>query len=190
MPQTQTSWPFIPAKWRTIVPLKRTIRVIVIHCMEAPEKGQTAENVGRYFQRGEARASAHIGVDADSVVRYVADNDVAWAAPGVNNDGIHIELAGLSSQTAEDWQDRFSTLMLERAADVVAGYCLKYDIPVDHLSSQELKDRKKGIIGHRDATAVYKPNAGHSDPGPFFPWIFFLARVKFYVAVRLKPLTE
>lgn len=173
-------WPFIQAKWHTKLIKHRDVRVIVIHCMEAPEKGQTAENVGLYFKRGESRASAHVGVDSDSVVQYVRDNDIAWAAPGVNNDGIHIELAGRSSQTRQEWQDPYSTLMLDRAANVTAQYCLKYGVLPKHLTQTQLAARQMGIIGHFQATALYKPNAGHTDPGPEFPWVFFIERVGFH----------
>jgi N-acetyl-anhydromuramyl-L-alanine amidase AmpD len=172
--------PLIPAKWQTVITTPRDIRLIVIHCMESPEKIDTAENVGLYFQRGESRASAHVGVDSDSVVQYVPDNNVAWAAPGVNSDGIHIELAGMSNQTVKEWQDPYSVLMLDRAADVAAQYCQKYSLPPVHLTNAELSNRHKGIIGHAQATAIYKPNQGHQDPGPLFPWNFFIQRVAHY----------
>lgn len=174
-------WPYVPAKWRTELTVKpRRVRLVVMHCMEAPEKPNTAENVGLFFKRGESRSSAHIGVDSDSTVQYVKDNDVAWAAPGVNNDGIHIEMAGMSAQSLREWTDQYSTLMIERAANAAAQYCVKYDLPPLHLTNEQLKAGKKGIIGHYQATAMYKPNNGHTDPGKNFPWAFFMARVTFY----------
>lgn len=178
------AWINIPAKWQTPIVTTRDIRLIVIHCMENPEKPHTAEYVGLFFQRGESRASAHVGVDANSVVQYVRDNDVAWAARGVNNDGIHIEMAGMSTQNAQQWSDPYSSLMLERAADVAAQYCLKYDIPYVHLDNDQLRQRRKGFIGHDQATAVYKPNEGYLDPGTAFPWNFFMERVAHYCESR------
>jgi hypothetical protein len=150
--------------------------------MEAPEKGQTAENVGLFFKRGESRSSAHIGVDSDSTVQYVLDNDVAYAAPGVNSDGIHIEMAGMSAQSTQQWTDPYSTLMIERAADAAAQYCVKYGLPPVHLTNEQLKAGRSGIIGHYQATATYKPNNGHTDPGKNFPWVFFMGRVALYYA--------
>lgn len=179
-------WPFIPAKWQTQIATRREVRVIVIHCMESPEKGDTAENVGLFFKRGESRASAHVGVDSDSVVQYVKDNNVAWAAPGVNNDGIHIELAGKSAQNNREWLDLYGVLMLDRAADVVAQYCLKFSIAPIRLTNDQLRARHKGIIGHNQATAIYKPNQGHTDPGTSFPWSFFIERVARYCDSRMK----
>ena len=40
-------FPVIRAKWFTDVTAKRTVRVIVIHTMEAAKKENTAENVAR-----------------------------------------------------------------------------------------------------------------------------------------------
>jgi N-acetyl-anhydromuramyl-L-alanine amidase AmpD len=176
------NWPFIPAKFFTPVSGKRKVRLIVIHAMQAPEKGETAENVGRYFQTIPRPASAHIGVDSNSIVQYVADNDVAYAAPGVNKDGIHIELAGYAAQSNQEWLDEYGQAMLDRAANATAQYCLKYDIPCVRLSLKELKDGKRGVIGHFDATQTYKPNAGHTDPGKDFPWDWFIKRANEHLA--------
>jgi N-acetyl-anhydromuramyl-L-alanine amidase AmpD len=185
MPDTD-QWPFMPAKYFTRVTGTRKVRLVVIHSMESQEKGDTAENVARYFQNIPRPASAHLCVDADSIVQCVRDNDVAFAAPGVNRDGIHIELAGYSKQTEAEWLDPYGVLMLDKAANAAAQYCLKFDLPVAHLSLQELKDGKRGIIGHWDATQTYKPNAGHTDPGQNFPWAFFIKRVGEHHA-RLQP---
>jgi hypothetical protein len=44
------TFPVIKAKWFTDLTEKRTVRVIVIHTMEAPKRADTAENVARYFK--------------------------------------------------------------------------------------------------------------------------------------------
>lgn len=158
--------------------------------MEAAKKSDTAENVAKYFQNLPAskKASAHLCIDNDSIVQCVYDNDVAYAAPGVNRDGIQLELAGFAGQTKADWGDAYNTLLLEKAANAAAQYCLKYDIPRKHLTDKQLKDGEKGIIGHYQATAVYPPNAGHTDPGKNFPWDFFIKRVEFHYTERKKKL--
>lgn len=182
------NFPVIKAKWFTDVVEKRSVRVVVIHTMEAAKKNDTAESVANYFKTTKTKASAHLCIDNDSIVQCVFDNDVAYAAPGVNRDGIQLELAGFAKQTAADWKDPYNTLLLERAANAAAQYCLKYDIPRKHLTNKQLKDGEKGIIGHFQATAVYPPNAGHSDPGPNFPWDFFVERVEFHYTERKKKL--
>ena len=177
------SWPYVPARLQVKWDKKRPVRVIVMHDMEAPEKDKTAENVARYFQSAAAGGSAHICVDSDSIVQCVLDNNQAAGANGVNKDGIHVELAGYAEQTEAEWLDAYGLLMLERAAHAVAQYCMKYDIPAIQLTNEELVSGKKGIIGHYQASAVYKPNKGHNDPGNGFPWKFFLERVQVQVNV-------
>lgn len=184
-------FPVVKARFFTEIKEKRNVRVVVMHSMESPEKGNTAENVARYFQNPKdkkgnpVRASAHLCVDSDSIVQCVMDNNVAFAAPGVNNDGIHIEQAGEARQTKAEWLDPFGILMLNLSANAAAQYCLKYNIPVKHLSNAELKAGEKGIIGHMQASAVFKPNKGHSDPGTGFPWDHFLERVKHHFDERV-----
>ena len=63
-------WPLIKARWyKDIRNQKREVRLIVIHTMEAPEKGETAENVARYFENPRGRngepkkVSAHLCID-------------------------------------------------------------------------------------------------------------------------------
>jgi N-acetyl-anhydromuramyl-L-alanine amidase AmpD len=185
-------FPVVKARFFRDVIEKRQPRVIVIHSMEAPEKGDTAENVARFFQNpgkkdnGQDRqVSAHLCIDNNSIVQCVFDNDVAFAAPGANHDGIHLELAGFAKQTRSQWLDPFSTLVLENAANAAAQYCLKYNIPVKHLSNAELKSGQKGIVGHVQVSEVFK-KSDHTDPGKGFPWDHFIDRVKHHHTERLK----
>jgi len=184
-PFTIDTFPFVKARhFRTGSP-GRPVRVIVVHSMEAPEKGDTAENVARFFQTTTREASAHLCIDSDSSVRCVMDDDVAFAAPGANADGVHLELAGFARQTEPEWLDAFGVLMLERAADVAAQYCLKYDIPVRRLTNDELADkRNKGVVSHAQVSEVFK-KSDHTDPGNGFPWVFFLERVSHHHAAHL-----
>lgn len=163
------SWPFIKAKHFKKNYSRRRVRVIVLHTMEAPEKGETAENVARYFANLDRPASAHVCVDNNSVVQCVYDNDTAFAAPGCNFDGIQIEMAGYARQTPEEWKDEFSSAMLKLVAGVIAQYSLKYDIPIRRLTDEDLRLMDKGIVGHDQVSRVYKRST-HTDPGPAFPW--------------------
>lgn len=153
--------------------------IIGIHTMEAPEKAQTAENVANYFKN--VNASAHWCVDNNSRVRSVEDNDTAWTLPGANSRSLNIELAGYAKQTADDWRDEYSLDMLEIAAVCAAEWCIKYDIPVRRLSAEQIRNGSKGFAGHVDVNAVYKQSS-HWDPGPSFPWTYFLGRVRFQIA--------
>jgi N-acetyl-anhydromuramyl-L-alanine amidase AmpD len=178
MPKFETdSWPIIKARDFKHVPAGRTVRVIVIHDMEAPETPHTAEDVAKYFQHPDYPSSAHVCVDSDSVVQCVMDSDVAYAAPGANADGIQIELAGYGNQTSDQWMDDYSKMLLRNGANVVAQYCLKYDIPVVHLTNTQLQGGAKGIVGHVQVSQVYK-QSNHTDPGPNFPWLYFMKLVQ------------
>lgn len=181
------NWPFVKAKnFKDLPTGARKVRLIVIHAMEAPEGEQTAENVANWFKNqpaNEGPSSAHVNVDSNSVVQSVKDSDVAYAAPGANNDGIQIELAGYARQSRKEWLDDYGVRMLNRAADVVAQYCLKYDLPPIHLTDEQLRAGQRGIVGHYQVSKVYKKST-HTDPGPQFPWPYFLCAVKAFIEVR------
>jgi N-acetyl-anhydromuramyl-L-alanine amidase AmpD len=176
------NWEYRPARLQIHWDKPRPVRLIVVHATESPELATGAENNARWFQNPQAGGSAHVVVDSDSVIQCVKDNDQAAGANGVNRDGIHVELVGYAKQTSAEWMDKFGLLMLERGAGVVAQYALKYDIPAVHLTNDQLLAGAKGIIGHYQATACYKPNHGHEDPGPSFPWTWFMQRVVAQVA--------
>jgi N-acetyl-anhydromuramyl-L-alanine amidase AmpD len=176
------SWPFLPAR-DFLAAKDRTVRVIVIHTAETPETTKAAENVARYFQHPDSPSSAHICVDNDTIVQCVKDSNVAYAAPGVNNDGIQIELCCFMGQTKTAWLDRYSLALLAIGADATAQYCLKYSIPAVHLTDTMLAAGERGIIGHAQASRVYK-KSDHQDPGETFPWSLFMAMVAQLVVLR------
>lgn len=159
----------------------RSIRVLVIHDMESPEDVNTAENVAKWFAGSDApKASAHLCIDSNSIVRCVDDMDVAYHAPGANNDGIGFELAGKASQSEAQWLDTFGKAMLENAAKAAAQYSVKYGIPVVHLTNSELGAGRKGLVGHRQVSSVYN-KSDHSDPGANFPWTYFMQRINYWL---------
>jgi N-acetyl-anhydromuramyl-L-alanine amidase AmpD len=155
----------------------RQIDLIVIHTMEMDEKGETAENCAQWFRNPGAKVSAHYCVDADSIIQCVRDQDVAWAAPGANSDGIQIEHAGRAKQTGRDWSDAYSTAMLERSARLVAELCTKYKIPVSWLYAADLLAGKRGITTHDAVSKAFK-RGSHWDPGTGFPVERYLALVR------------
>ena len=157
------------------------VSLIAIHTMEAPEAAQTAENVANYFKRVDT--SAHWCVDNDSRVRVVKDEDTAWTLPGANSRSLNIEIAGYAKQDADDWADEYSIDALEIAAVCAAEWCDKYQIPIRKLTDDQIRSGAKGFVGHADANRVYKQSS-HWDPGPGFPWAYFLGRVSHYVEKR------
>ena len=155
----------------------RQIDLIVIHTMEMDEKGETAENCAQWFRNPGAKCSAHYCVDADSIVQCVRDQDVGWHAPGANHDGIGIEHAGRAKQTGREWDDAYSTAMLDRSAALVAELCRRYEIPVVWLYPADLKAGRRGITTHKAVSDAFKRST-HWDPGSGFPVEAYLARVR------------
>lgn len=160
------------------------IRVIVVHTGETPESSSAAEGMADWFSRVSTRASAHVCVDTDSEVRCVDDEDTAWAAPGANADGLQVEFAGRAGQTSGDWSDVASQQILERGAQRVAAWCIKWHIPARWLSDAELADGKtRGLTTHAQVSRVFK-RSDHTDPGKSFPDVAFRARVTAIIGAR------
>lgn len=149
--------------------------IIGIHTMEAPEGSQTAENVANYFKR--VMADSHWCCDNNSRVRVIADEHVAWTLPGANSRSLNIEFAGYAKQDKEDWEDAYSIAMLEVGAYCAAEWVIKYGIPIRKLTDAQIRAGQKGFAGHVDVNRVYRQSS-HWDPGPSFPWTYFLSRVR------------
>ncbi|MGI8973751.1 MAG: N-acetylmuramoyl-L-alanine amidase [Gaiella sp.] len=156
---------------------RRTIDVVVIHTMEIPERPDAAEICARWFASPASQVSAHYCVDAASVIQCVAEKDIAWHARGGNTASIGVELAGLAGQGSRDWEDVYSTAVLDRAARLVADICRRRRVPIRWLDPDELVEGRRGITGHVDVSQAFA-RSDHWDPGPGFPHEGFLARVR------------
>jgi peptidoglycan hydrolase-like protein with peptidoglycan-binding domain len=142
---------------------------IVLHSMESAEKPYTAENVAAWFAGAAApMASAHFCIDSDSIVQCVPLKDVAFAAPGANAEGVHIEMAGYARQTEAEWLDDFGLAMLSRVALVMASLSELYNIPLEYVDVDGLKARQRGVTTHWDVSKAFK-KSDHQDPGKGFP---------------------
>jgi N-acetyl-anhydromuramyl-L-alanine amidase AmpD len=173
-----TSIPFVQAKHYT-KGRNKPVQLIVVHDMEAPEGPLTAENVAHYFATTEVQASAHYCVDNNSVVQCVRLEDTAYQCKGANANGIGIEHAGYARQSLAEWLDDYGRAMLELSAQLSAVLCRQFAIePVraEFLSGISPTVTKAGFCGHRDVPG----HGSHSDPGPNFPFDYYLGRVAFY----------
>lgn len=172
---------------------ERLIDYMIVHDMEAPEKGTTAEAVANFFARQPksptSGSSAHYCIDNNSIVQCVYDHDVAWAAPGVNHNGLHFEHAGYARQNRHEWADDFSTEMLKLSAQLVAEKCAVYFVPIRFVPATEIKreanlpagQKRGGITGHLQVTkSGISPSGTHTDPGPNFPWGRYMRYVRSY----------
>lgn len=165
---------FTPANY--IAQRDTPCRVVVLHTMEAPEGPKTAENVARYFASGQVVASAHMCVDQDSVVYCLPSSAVAFAAPGCNHDGYQVEHAGYARQSPEEWGDAASVAMLQLSAQATREIADSLGIPLRHLTDDELAAGMSGFVGHDQVSRVYK-RSDHTDPGPSFPWSYYMGLV-------------
>ena len=159
---------------------ERLVDLIVIHTAETLEAPKVALGVANFFRNQKAGpdgSSAHYAVDNLRVVQCVKDHDIAWAAPGANRNGLHIEHAGRAAQNAKEWADPYSTAMLKLSAVLAAEKAGYYGIPVRRLTPAQLKAGLLGFCGHIDVTRAF-PGGSHVDPGPAFPWTRYLSCVR------------
>lgn len=158
----------------------KPIQLIVLHSMEAQEKGSTAENVASYFAGANApKASAHFCIDNDSIIQSVKLTDTGWHCKNANANGVGIEHAGFAKQTEAEWLDDYGKAMLELSAELVAALCHQFNIPVRRAKFAGKNNPQvieSGICGHADVPL----HGSHWDPGKGFPWSYYLERVKFY----------
>lgn len=173
-----------------------SIRGIVIHDEEYPEKVTSAEDVAAYFhnqpknddsgssvQRAtvpSGGSSAHYTHDSNSTVQCVRDEDTAWDAPP-NTGWPHIghEHDGFAKQSRGQWLDAHGKAMLRRSARLTARQSAKYGIPIRRLSVAQLRAKEKGFAGHIDVSNAFGLTT-HRDPGAGFPWDWYLTRVRRY----------
>lgn len=170
---------FVPAKWYRSG-RSMPLLYVTIHDMEAPEAGDTAESVARYFQTlpDTRKASAHVCVDNNSVVECVHPQDTAYHAPGVNGSGYGVEHAGYARQTRAQWLDAYDQGVFHQAAAwLVPKVIIPYGIPVKTVTDADLSQyRGKGFVTHAQVTRVFRLST-HTDPGTGFPMDVYLETV-------------
>lgn len=160
----------------------RQVSLVVIHSAEIGETLDGAEALMKACAVNPRVASWHYSVDAESVCQSVQEEDIAFAAPGANKNGVHIELCGYARQTQAEWQDAYSFHQLELAARLTADICIRWDLPICFVTRETLKlPGAKGITTHREVSQAFKKST-HTDPGPHFPMAWFIERVKYHYA--------
>lgn len=156
-----------------------TVTTIVIHDMEMAETGTTAESCAKMFNKTSRDASAHYCVDNNSAVQCVPLSCKAYHAPP-NAGKIGIEHAGYAKQGERDWLDAYGLAMLDTSAQISAQLAVEFAIPVVKLSVADLLAGRRGFCGHIDVSNAWH-QTDHGDPGPNFPWSYYLMLVNKYV---------
>lgn len=171
------SLPYIAARdqWprRTTDPHKW----IVLHGIQGGEYGEAAENCARYFQNPERVASTQFVCDNNSTIRCMGWETRGASAVGANDEGWHIEQAGVASQSPQDWHDDYSTQMIhEQVAPLVAALCARDDIPAVFVNAEGLKRGERGVTTHYECWRAFGGDV-RTDPGEHYPMAELLATV-------------
>lgn len=153
----------------------KPISRIVIHSTVSPTVAGGARSIAAYFKKDSAGGSAHYVVDPAEVVQTAYDSWIAWHAPP-NPRSLGVELCDMPNQDVARWNDAAHAAMLKRAAHLVAGLCLAYNVPIRHVGPLGLKLGRKGICGHVDVSKAFGQST-HWDPGAF-PWTKFIGMVQ------------
>ena len=145
-----------------------TIDMIVVHCTE----GSTAAGAAGWWARpvvmDGTEGSAHIVFDDDIAIRAVDDDQVAYGARGYNFNGLHIEIAGFTRWTRDEWLEHRPRLAAAAAFQGAAHRT--YGVPF----------RESTVNGYHSHRGL--PGNDHTDPGPNFPWDVYLPQVQAAIA--------
>lgn len=176
------SYPYIQAKNYTSGRTK-PIAQITLHYIVCPEKDGMARFCANLFAGiglTAKKASSTYTVDNKEIYQLLSENDTPWtnAHKVSNSRSITIETAG-TTQTRVQWQDDYSTAMRKNLVKLCAEIATRHNIPVRHLTDEQIRNGDKGFCGHGDITRAYSIKGGHTDMGinEGFPWDIFLAEV-------------
>ena len=157
------AYPADPSNYRAANRNKSHIDQIVIHTAEGYTGGLDT------FRDPARNASAHYAVQWDgTVAQMVPEKDIAWHAGGyigTNDRSVGIEHVGFAYAMQPGTQTEWSKDLLLSSAKLVASIARRYGVPLD----------RQHIIAHDDV-----PGQDHTDPGPYWPWEWYLRRVKWY----------
>lgn len=161
-----------PVRWYGNSNNKPILR-IVMHGTVTPCDYGWARKVVGIWQRTSSPSSAHYVVDPGEVVQAVYDSVVAYH-DGVNVHEIGVELcdwvgggAGRSTPLSiKRWNTKKHSLMLQRAAELVAQLSLAYDVEPVMIGVRKVKAGKSGICEHSDVSKAFRKST-HWDLGNF-----------------------
>jgi hypothetical protein len=187
----------------------RPARVVCLHTAQAPCQPGVAAGVMRYLSNDSVDASAHYCTDPTATVAGVDERDTAWAAPGLNADGIQIEQAGYAEfgsgrpipETNKAARAAYGTMwpgwdaplmrqmIIEQTVPLVADICRRNGFPAKLLEPADLLAGQRGITDHSRVTAAYG-RGDHWDCGGSYPLAEVVAMVsKLLTGGNLGPAT-
>lgn len=179
-PDLGCSREFYPARLSGPTRPASALRLIVIHSTES----DSARSSAQYFQSPAASGATQVLLGEDGCYRSVDDLRIPAGAPGANEDGLHVEIAGYAKWTTEQWY-RNAPGALAQLPGVLRAWSDAYGIPLRYVDWQGLKRGERGVTTHADVTRAFSGGSGHMDPGKGFPLEDMLARARGSVVVEL-----
>lgn len=166
----------------------RPTQLFVQHSAECPLAAGYARSLTNWANTSNVEASWHSFVGPDERVRMVPWNLGAWTQAPANGYGIGMEVAGYAAYTKAQWLTDAGRVQLENLAHEWVYYwriekSLGNEIPLRWLSANEVQavingNRTiKGFCTHGQVAP-----ASRWDPGPNFPYVELMARIKALIA--------
>lgn len=149
------------------------VDLLVLHTAEG---ARNVDELARFFATTDKAVSAHSAVDDTRRRDLLGFQHTAYAAPGANADGEHLELCGFARWTRSEWLTHHPG-MLEQTAHWLAERCKARGIPAVALGPAELRADRRGITTHHSVSLAFR-RSSHTDPGPGFPLDVVVARTK------------
>jgi hypothetical protein len=128
------------------------------------------------------KGSSHASSDETGALLTPDDGFVpydreAWTLRAGNQLSENIEQCARARYTRTEWLAREK--LLDATARWLADRSKARGIPLVHLTLDEVRAHKPGVIGHADYT--YATGDGtHTDPGPEYPWDVVLDKARAY----------
>lgn len=165
--------------------------LIVLHSTEdGRTAGSTGETEGaavacakgftKLNRAGGTKASAaHYSVDDKVIAQSAPDTVRLIHAPNKGNSrGVGIEHCGSALYCTDEWLDGIGLQQMHISAWLTAELCHRHRIPARYLTPSEVVNGAAGICSHHDISVGDKIEGGHWDPGPNFPYLFYLQLVR------------
>lgn len=135
-----------------------------------------AAGTAHYFTLAATPGSAHYVHDTGTAEQHcVPDNTVAWHAPP-NPRSIGQEICGDPSWSRNEFLDARVAPALIHAAARTRELCDRFGVPKVKIDAGQLLAGARGVCGHVDVSNAWHQST-HWDPGPNFPWDFYMAQV-------------
>lgn len=157
----------------------------VIHSTEGPMVAGNARALasnwfGRRSADGGAGTSAHDIFDPAGGILMVPADHIAWhCGPGGNGFTRGSEHCGYVALPREQWLSPAGQAMLDHSARFNAAAAHRDGVLPRWLTIPQLRAHEPGFCTHNDIRLAFGGTT-HSDPGPNFPYDWYMQRVQFY----------